>query len=90
MMEKRFKGRQIYVAIDWPILASRAELWAVANILAPVLLVAAIILPGNKVLPLGILLTVLAPALLIITQGKVIRMTLIGTVLIPLFYGPPR
>ncbi|AVE60558.1 MULTISPECIES: PTS transporter subunit IIC [Enterobacteriaceae] len=86
MMEKRFKGRQIYVAIDWPILASRAELWAVANILAPVLLVAAIILPGNKVLPLGgILLTVLAPALLIITQGKVIRMTLIGTVLIPLF-----
>ncbi|EMF8373806.1 hypothetical protein [Escherichia coli] len=86
MMEKRFKGRQIFVAIDWPILASRAELWAVANILAPVLLVAAIILPGNKVLPLGgILLTVLAPALLIITQGKVIRMTLIGTVLIPLF-----
>ena len=86
MMEKRFKGRQIFVAIDWPILASRAELWAVANILAPILLVAAIILPGNKVLPLGeILLTVLAPALLIITQGKVIRMTLIGTVLIPLF-----
>ncbi|MFG1173108.1 PTS transporter subunit IIC [Erwiniaceae bacterium CAU 1747] len=86
MMEKRMKGRQIYVAIDWPILASRAELWAVANILAPVLLVVAILLPGNRVLPLGgILLTVLAPALLIITQGKVIRMTLIGTVLIPLF-----
>lgn len=86
MMEKRFKGRQLFVAIDWPILASRAELWAVANILAPILLIAAIILPGNNVLPLGgILLTVLAPALLIITQGKVIRMTLIGTVLIPLF-----
>ncbi|BDH46928.1 PTS glucitol transporter subunit IIA [Salmonella enterica subsp. enterica serovar Choleraesuis] len=86
MMEKRFKGRQIFVAIDWPILASRAELWAVANILAPILLIVAIILPGNNVLPLGgILLTVLAPALLIITQGKVIRMTLIGAVLIPLF-----
>lgn len=86
IMESRFKGRKIYVAIDWPILASRAELWAVANILAPILLVIAIILPGNNVLPLGgILLTVLAPALLIITQGKVIRMTIIGTVLIPLF-----
>lgn len=86
MMEKRMKGRQIFVAIDWPILASRAELWAVANILAPILLIVAILLPGNKVLPLGgILLTVLAPALLVITQGKVIRMTLIGTVLIPLF-----
>lgn len=86
MMENRFRGRKVYVAIDWPILASRAELWAVANILAPILLVIAIILPGNNVLPLGgILLTVLAPALLIITQGKVIRMTLIGTILIPLF-----
>ncbi len=86
MMEKRFKGRQIFVAIDWPILASRAELWAVVNILAPILLIIAIILPDNNVLPLGgILLTVLAPALLIITQGKVIRMTLIGTLLIPLF-----
>lgn len=86
IMEKRFRGRQIFVAIDWPILASRAELWAVANILAPILLIIAIVLPGNAVLPVGgILLTVLAPALLVITQGKVIRMTLIGTVLIPLF-----
>src|SRR5690606_30732339 len=62
------------------------ELWAVANILAPILLVIAIFLPGNSVLPLGgILLTVLAPALLIVTQGRVVRMTIIGTILIPLF-----
>lgn len=86
VMEKRFKGRQIYVAIDWAILASRAELWAVANILAPILLIIAIILPGNNVLPLGgIMMVSLVPALLIITQGKVIRMTLIGSVLIPVF-----
>ncbi|EJF90431.1 PTS transporter subunit IIC [Bartonella tamiae] len=86
IMEKKFNGREVFVAIDWPILAARAELWAVANILAPILLIFAIILPGNSVLPLGgIILTVLAPALLVITQGKVIRMTIIGTVLIPLF-----
>lgn len=86
VMARRFNGRQIYVAIDWPVLASRAELWAVANLLAPVLLVMAVVLPGNNVLPLGgILLTVLAPALLIVTQGRVIRMTLIGTLLLPLF-----
>lgn len=86
LMERRFKGRQVYVAIDWPILASRAELWAVANILAPFLLIIAMVLPGNTVLPLGsIILTILVPALLVITEGKVIRMTLIGTVLIPIF-----
>ncbi|MFA0084389.1 PTS transporter subunit IIC [Vibrio sp. 10N.261.51.F12] len=85
-MKKRFKGREVFVAIDWPILASRAELWAVVNILAPILLFFAVLLPGNNVLPLGgILLTVLAPALLVITQGKVLRMTIIGTILIPIF-----
>ncbi|WP_200897842.1 PTS transporter subunit IIC [Heyndrickxia coagulans] len=86
IMSKRLRGRKLLIAIDWPILAPRAEVWAVANILAPILLVEAMILPGNHVLPLGgILLTVLTPALLIVTRGKVIRMTIIGTVMIPLF-----
>lgn len=85
-MSKRLRGRKLLIAIDWPILASRAEIWAVANILAPILLLVAIILPGNNVLPLGgILLTVLAPDLLIITKAKVMRMTIIGTILVPLF-----
>lgn len=86
LMQRRFEGRKIYVAIDWPILASRPELWAVCNILAPILLIVAVILPGNAVLPLGgILLTVLAPALLVITRGRIMRMTIIGTILIPVF-----
>ncbi|GAB2542678.1 PTS transporter subunit IIC [Gracilibacillus alcaliphilus] len=86
IMSKRFKGRKLLIGIDWPILATRAELWAVANILAPILLVIAIFLPGNAVLPLGgIILTVLAPALLIVTRAKVLRMTIIGIILIPLF-----
>lgn len=86
MMTKKFKGRKLYIAIDWPILASRTEIWAVANILAPILLIIAMVLPGNKVLPLGgIILTVLTPALLVITRGKVLRMTVIGIILIPLY-----
>lgn len=86
LMSTRLRGRKLYVGIDWPILASSAELWAVINLLAPILLIIAMILPGNNVLPLGgILLTILAPALLLITRGRVIRMTLIGTILIPLF-----
>lgn len=85
-MNKKFNGRKLNVGIDWPFIATRAEVWAVANILAPILLVIALILPGNKVLPLGgILLTGLTPALLIVTRGKVMRMVTIGTLLIPTF-----
>ncbi|AYW44730.1 PTS transporter subunit IIC [Tetragenococcus koreensis] len=85
-MSKRLRGRRLLIAIDWPIVASRAEVWAVVNLLAPILLIIAMILPGNKVMPLGgILMTILTPALLIVTQGKVIRMTLIGTILIPIY-----
>ena len=86
MMGKRLRGRKLLIAIDWPIVASRAEVWAVVNILAPILLIVAMVLPGNKVMPLGgILMTVLTPALLIVTGGRVIRMTLIGTILIPIY-----
>lgn len=86
IMSSKFRGRKLFIGIDWPILASSAELWAVVNILAPILLFIAMFLPGNNVLPLGgILLTVLVPALLLITKGKVIRMTIIGTILLPLF-----
>lgn len=85
-MSKRLRGRRLLIAIDWPIVASRAEVWAVVNLLAPILLIIAMVLPGSRVMPLGgILMTILTPALLIVTQGKVIRMTLIGTILIPIY-----
>lgn len=85
-MTKRFKGRKLYIAIDWAIMASRAEIWAVANILAPILLIVAMVLPGNMTLPLGgILMTVLVPALLVVTNGRVLRMTIIGVILIPVY-----
>ena len=86
IMSSKLRGRKLFIGIDWPIRASSAELWAVVNILAPILLFIAMFLPGNNVLPLGgILLTVLVPALSLITKGKVIRMTIIGTILLPLF-----
>lgn len=86
IMNEKLKGRKLYIAIDWPIVASRSELWAVVNILAPILLIISMILPENKVMPLGgILMTVLAPALLIVTRGRVLRMTIIGIVLIPIY-----
>lgn len=86
LMNKKFKGRKLYVGIDWSICASSSELWAVVNILAPILLFIAMVLPGNKVMPLGgILMTVSVPAILIVTQGRVLRMTIIGTIFVPIY-----
>ena len=46
----------------------------------------AIILPGNKLLPLaGIIAMGVTPALLVVTRGKLIRMIIIGTIELPLF-----
>lgn len=85
-MAKRFPDREFYIGIDWPFVGARPEMWAVANILAPILLIVALFLPGNRILPLaGIIAIGLTPALLIVTRGKMIRMLIIGVIMIPLF-----
>ncbi|WKF85215.1 PTS transporter subunit IIC [Lacticaseibacillus pantheris] len=81
-----FAGRPLNVGLDWAFLSSRSELWATANILAPIMVVEALILPGNRILPLGGIIAMgVTPALLVVTRGKVIRMVVIGAVELPLF-----
>lgn len=83
---KRLKGRTINIGLDWPFIAGRAEIWAAANVLAPIMLLEAIILPGNKLLPLGGIIAMgVTPALLVVTRGKLIRMIVIGAIELPLF-----
>jgi len=85
-MAKRFPGRKLFIGIDWPFLGARAEMWATANILAPILLIMSLFLPGNSILPLaGIIAIGLTPALLIVCRGKMIRMVVIGVFMLPLF-----
>lgn len=85
-LSKRLKGRKFNIGIDWPFIAGRAEIWAVANIMAPVLIVVALILPGNGILPLGGIIAMgITPALLVVTRGKMIRMIIIGVFEIPIF-----
>jgi galactose PTS system EIIC component len=85
-LSKRLSGRTFNIGIDWPFVAGRAEIWAVANILAPILLVMAMFLPGNRLLPLGGIIAMgVTPALLVVTRGKMIRMILIGVLEIPIF-----
>lgn len=83
---KRLKGRTLNIGLDWPFLAGRAEIWAAANILAPIMLLEAVILPGNALLPLGGIIAMgVTPALLVVTRGRIIRMIVIGTIELPLF-----
>ncbi|WP_251861909.1 PTS transporter subunit IIC [Clostridium sp. Marseille-Q2269] len=85
-MSKKLQGRTFNIGIDWPFLAARAEMWAAANVLAPIMLLMALILPGNKILPLGGIIAIgLTPALLVVTRGKILRMIIIGTLMLPVF-----
>ncbi|WP_155286842.1 PTS transporter subunit IIC [Lacticaseibacillus zhaodongensis] len=74
------------IGLDWAFLSANADIWATANILAPIMFIEALLLPGNKVIPLGGIIAMgVAPALLVVTRGKVIRMVVIGAIEMPLF-----
>ena len=85
---KRLQGRKFNIGLDWPFIAGRAEIWACANVLAPIMLIEAVLLSkvGNGILPLaGIIAMGVTPALLVVTRGKLLRMIVFGTLLLPLF-----
>lgn len=85
-MSSKLGGRQVNIGIDWPFLAARPEMWAAANVLAPIMLIMALILPGNGILPLGGIIAIgLTPALLVVCRGKIMRMIIIGTIILPVF-----
>lgn len=74
------------IGLDWAFLSTRSEVWATANLLAPIMFLEALVLPGNKIMPLGGIIAMgVTPALLVVTRGKVIRMVVIGAVELPLF-----
>lgn len=85
-MKSKFPGREFYIGLDWPILAGSAELWVTAVLLVPVMLIFAIILPGNNVLPMGGIVNIcLVAPLLIITGGNIVRMVILGIMSTPIF-----
>ncbi len=57
-MKSRVSGRAISIGLDWPVLAGLPSLWTGAILLIPVLLLFAVILPGNSVLPFGSILLI--------------------------------
>ncbi|MFI3888015.1 PTS galactitol transporter subunit IIC [Streptococcus parauberis] len=84
----KMEGRRFNIGLDWPFIAGRAEIWACANILAPIMLIEAVLLSkvGNGILPLaGIIAMGMTPALLVVTRGRLLRMIIFGSLLLPLF-----
>lgn len=86
MMKKRFKDREFYIGLDWPVLAGRSEIWVTAILLVPVFIGYAIILPGNAVLPLaGIINYSIAVGGLLLTGGNLVRMLIMGVISMPIY-----
>ncbi|MBC1317241.1 PTS galactitol transporter subunit IIC [Listeria booriae] len=85
-MKKRFKNRELFIGLDWPILAGCSEVWVAIVVMVPVTLIFALILPGNGVLPFaGILnISLCAPAL-VVTGGNLLRMIILGVITTPVF-----
>ncbi|MFC6177668.1 PTS galactitol transporter subunit IIC [Companilactobacillus huachuanensis] len=88
-MKKHFNNREVYIGVDWPILAGRNELWVTVILLVPVMLIFAMILPGNTVLPFaGIINLSFVVAALLLTGANLLRMLVLGLITTPIFlYG---
>jgi PTS system galactitol-specific IIC component len=52
-MQKRFPGRKCYIGLDWPILTANPAVVTSSVLLIPIMILLALILPGNKALPFG-------------------------------------
>lgn len=79
-MQKRFEGREVYIGMDSAIVLGETANLTTAVLLIPIAIVLAIILPGNKTLPLADLpamgyMTIVSVAL---CRGNIFRTLIIG------------
>jgi len=85
-MRAKFGGKEVFIGLDWPILAGRNELWVAVIITIPVLIVFSIILPGNAVLPFaGIINLSFVIGALLLTGANLLRMIIMGVITAPVF-----
>ena len=81
-MKARFPNRTVSIGLDWPVLAGLPSLWTGAILLIPVLLLFAVILPGNAVLPFGsILLIESTIGTVILAKNDVVKTWIYGVVI---------
>ncbi len=87
-MQKRFPGRSFYVGLDWPVLAGIDSLWVTGILIAPLILLFAIILPYNNTLPFASIIAVsLIATVTVLTQGDLVKSVLLSIIGIPVYLG---
>jgi PTS system galactitol-specific IIC component len=80
-MQKRFPGREIHIGLDSALLIGHPASITASLVMVPIVIVLALILPGNRFLPFAdlpvfpFLFAMMAP----LTRGNVGRMIIIGT-----------
>jgi PTS system galactitol-specific IIC component len=85
-MRKRFNGKEIFIGLDWPIIAGRSELWVAVTLTIPVFLIAAIFLPNNGVLPFaGIINLSFVIGAILLTKANLLRSIVLGMITTPIF-----
>lgn len=83
-MKRRFPGREIYIGLDWPILAGHTTTITSMVALIPILILLSVWLPGNTVLPFGDLGNfgcLMAPVVAIVA-GDMVRSLILGTLIL--------
>ena len=85
-MRKRFNGKEIFIGLDWPIIAGRNELWVAVTLTIPIFLVFAIFLPNNGVLPFaGIINLSFVIGAILLTKANLLRSIVLGMITTPIF-----
>ena len=85
-MKQRFHDREVYIGMDWPILAGRSEVWVALILIVPIFIGYSFILPGNTVLPIaGVLNYSIAVGGLLLTGGNLYRMLILGLIYTPIY-----
>lgn len=88
-MKNKFKDREVYIGMDWPILGGRSEVWVTLILIVPIFIGYSLILPGSTVLPIASVLNYsIAVGGLLLTGGNLFRMLLLGVIFTPIYvYG---
>lgn len=81
MVKKRFPNREIYIGLDSAIAIGAPAVIATSLLLVPITLLLAIVLPGNRVLPLVDLATIpfIVAMMVPIFRGNILRSVIGGT-----------
>lgn len=81
-MKKRFPGREVYIGLDWPILAGNPATYAVGILSIPLIIGLMFVLPGNRTLVFGSIAdwAWMVSMIGVLAGGNIIRMLIITVV----------